>query len=81
MALLTASVSLCVAAEAETPGPVGKRPYELDWANRVQDEHPALVDFENLAGWRVECRNAEARFELTREQQMDVLNRTFHGDA
>ena len=70
MALLAGSVSLFVVSAAETAGPVGKRPYEMDWANRIQDEHPPLVDFEDLAGWRVECRNAEARFERTREQQI-----------
>ena len=55
------------AAPAET---VGKRPYELEWAGRTQDEHAPLVDFESLEGWRVECRDAEARFERTREQQI-----------
>ncbi len=49
---------------------VGKRPYELDWANRNQDQHPPLVDFEDLTGWGVECKNAEARFERTREEQI-----------
>ncbi|HEY3322128.1 MAG TPA: hypothetical protein VGP72_16805 [Planctomycetota bacterium] len=49
---------------------IGVRPYELDWANRTEDEHPALVNFENLDGWKVECREAEAKFERTREQQI-----------
>ena len=49
---------------------VGQRPYELDWANRVQDHCPPLVDFEDLTGWTVECRKAEATFERTREQQI-----------
>ncbi len=49
---------------------VGKRPYELDWAKRTQDHCPPTVDFEDLAGWRVECRDAEAKFERTREQQI-----------
>jgi len=49
---------------------VGKRPYEMDWANRTQDDNPPLVDFENLDGWTVECRNAQAAFARTREQQI-----------
>ena len=49
---------------------VGKRPYELDWANRNSDHCPPLVDFEETTGWRVECRQAEATFERTREQQI-----------
>ena len=49
---------------------VGKRPYELDWAHRSQDQHPPLVDFEDLTGWRVERKNAEASFERTREEQI-----------
>jgi hypothetical protein len=49
---------------------IGKRPYELDWANRTQDHCPPLVDFEDLTGWRVESRDADATFERTREQQI-----------
>ena len=50
--------------------PLGQRPYELDWANRNVEPFPPLVDFEDLAGWRVECQDAEASFERTREQQI-----------
>ncbi|MCX6903781.1 MAG: hypothetical protein NTW03_09960, partial [Verrucomicrobia bacterium] len=67
--LLIAVAYVPAGAAPEVPT-IGKRPYELDWANRLQDEHPPLVDFENLAGWRVECKNAEARFEQAREQQI-----------
>ena len=49
---------------------VGVRPYEMDWAGRTKDDWPALVDFENLAGWTVETENAVATFERTREQQL-----------
>ncbi len=63
--LLFGSSSLVCAEET-----VGARPYELDWAGRDQDDHPPLVDFEELSGWTVETRNAEARFERTREQQI-----------
>jgi hypothetical protein len=61
---LTLSVQL-VAAEK-----IGQRPYEMDWANRTQDDHPPLVDFENLQGWKVETKNAEAQFSASREQQI-----------
>jgi len=61
---------LCAAALGQEGEVVGKRPYELDWAGRFQDDHPPLVDFEDLTGWRVECREAEASFVRTREQQI-----------
>ena len=48
----------------------GKRPYELEWAERLQDDRPPLVGFEAPIDWRVETRNAEAAFEITREQQI-----------
>jgi len=49
---------------------VGKRPYEMDWAGRVNDEDPPLVNFENLDGWQAVGKNAAASFERTREQQI-----------
>jgi len=49
---------------------VGKRPYEMDWANRFQDDHPPLVDFENLDGWTVKAEDAAASIIRTREQQL-----------
>jgi hypothetical protein len=49
---------------------VGERPYEMVWAGRDKDDHPALIDFEDLTGWAVECTNAEASFRLSREQQL-----------
>ncbi|MBP5285226.1 MAG: hypothetical protein ILO34_03865 [Kiritimatiellae bacterium] len=39
------------------------RPYELDLANRIADDHPALAPLTNAAPWRVECHAAEAWFE------------------
>ena len=45
---------------------VGKRPYEMDWANRFQDDHPPLVDFENLDGWTVTTGNSAASIVRTR---------------
>ncbi|MBI2298087.1 MAG: hypothetical protein HYU66_03900 [Armatimonadetes bacterium] len=64
--LLTVGL-LMVGQAGET---VGARPYEMVWANRTEDDHPALIDFENLDGWTVETENCVARFERTREQQI-----------
>ncbi len=59
---------LCTIATAEET--VGKRPYEMVWANRTEDTRPPLVDFENLDGWTVECRDAVAQFTPSRGQQL-----------
>ncbi|MDD2601202.1 MAG: hypothetical protein PHO37_18585, partial [Kiritimatiellae bacterium] len=48
----------------------GLRPYELDWAGRVSDDHPALIDFENLEGWSVESKAAVALFSRSQEQKI-----------
>ncbi|MBM4154207.1 MAG: hypothetical protein FJ221_04175 [Lentisphaerae bacterium] len=58
------------AGAADAPDPVGVRPYELDWAHRVTDDVPALVDFEAPAEWTVRTRNAAASFVRTRRQQI-----------
>ena len=52
----------------EPDSPVGKRPYELDWANRTKPNNPQLADFEDLSGWRVQCRDG-ADATLYRSQQ------------
>jgi hypothetical protein len=52
----------------EPNSPVGKRPYELDWAGRTQPEHPQLVGFEDLTGWEVRCRDG-AQAGLYRSKQ------------
>ena len=62
---LMGATALCQEGEV-----VGERPYEMVWANRIEDDHPPLVDFEDLTGWTVEPENAEATFERTREQQL-----------
>ena len=50
---------------------VGARPYEMVWANRTKDAHPALIDFEgNLDDWQVEATDAVASFTKSREQQL-----------
>ncbi len=60
------------ASNADEPGAkVGKRPYELDWAGRSQPNHPQLVDFEDLTGWRVRCRDgAQARLYRSQEEMI-----------
>ena len=52
----------------------GERPYEMVWANRTEDDHPALIPFTSVDRWRVETRDAEARL----ERSQDVL---LFGDA
>ena len=49
---------------------IGQRPYEMAWVGRTQDTHPALIDFENLAGWRVDTRDSVATLVCSREQQL-----------
>lgn len=38
----------------------GERPYELVWANRTHDDHPAQVPFTDARGWTVVCERASA---------------------
>jgi len=49
---------------------VGQQPYEMTWTQREQ--HPqTLVDFEDLAGWKLELYGgAEGELRRSREQQM-----------
>ena len=48
----------------------GSRPYEMVWAGSGEDR-PPLVDFEDLAGWKVlTFKGAKARLCRSREQQM-----------
>ena len=68
-ALLATTSMLMPGANAGEEETVGKRPYEMDWANRNQDDHPPLLDFEDLDGWKVETKQSEATFWRTREQQ------------
>jgi len=49
---------------------VGKRPYEMDWANRVQNEDPPLIDFEQFGQWQVKTKDVIAEFVQSREQQI-----------
>ncbi|MBM4078733.1 MAG: hypothetical protein FJ278_03470, partial [Planctomycetes bacterium] len=49
---------------------VGERPYEMVWANRTEDTHPALLDFESVEGWTAETKDTVATLTRTREQQL-----------
>ena len=49
---------------------VGSRPYEMVWAARTSDDHPPLVDFENLDGWTAGGRHAAATLVRSRQQQL-----------
>ncbi len=68
--LLMLSVLWILTAVAAADESVGRRPYEMDWANRTEDVRQPLVDFENLDGWTVECHDAVATFVRSREQQL-----------
>lgn len=71
--LLAASLAMILCFWGLAPGdegPVGKRPYEMDWAGRNEPPRPALVDFENLDGWTVACQQAAATLSRSRQQQL-----------
>ena len=70
LAALAAGGAAHAAPAAPAEEVVGERPYEMVWAGRTQDEHPPLVDFEDLAGWTVECTDAAAAFERSRAEQI-----------
>ncbi|MDO4576403.1 MAG: hypothetical protein Q4D98_14440 [Planctomycetia bacterium] len=48
----------------------GKRPYEMEWAGRVNDDVPPLADFEGGDAWTVETTHATASFAFTNEQKI-----------
>ncbi|MFA6564279.1 MAG: hypothetical protein WCV00_20420 [Verrucomicrobiia bacterium] len=77
--LMLVFVASSIAAET-----IGERPYEMIWANRTTDTHPALIDFENLDGWTVETKDAVATLTLSREQQLwgsHVGKLVYHADG
>ncbi|MBR5024566.1 MAG: hypothetical protein IKX48_05835, partial [Victivallales bacterium] len=65
-----AIITLLLAIASVYAQEVGKRPYEMDWANRTEDDHPALVDFERNENWTVDAEGGEGIVERSREQQM-----------
>jgi hypothetical protein len=62
--------SIVMAIQTQAGESTGERPYEMVWAGRIQDDHLPLIDFEDITGWRVELKDAEATFERSREQQI-----------
>ena len=70
IALCLVGLLMSVAAVFASEEVVGKRPYEMDWAGRLKDDHAPLVDFENLDGWTVKTGNSTASLVRTREQQL-----------
>ena len=70
LSTLLAGLLLATPAAADSPTVVGQRPYEMVWAHRDKDDHPPVLDFEDLSGWRVEVASAVATFERSREQQI-----------
>lgn len=59
-----------VLTEFDQNEPLGQRPYEMDWANRVE-QRPPTVTFTDLSGWRMEVSGeAVANFRLSREQNV-----------
>lgn len=65
--ILLALLLVALAAHAKK---VGVRPYEMDWANRFQDDHTPIVDFEDQKPWTIELTNSIATCEISREQQL-----------
>lgn len=70
MKALSLSMMILAGAVLHAADSVGKRPYELDWAGRMADAHPAIVDFERDEPWVVETSDAIASFSRSREQQI-----------
>ena len=66
-ALLLDGGNISGAAEEEK---VGVRPYEMDWAGRTEEVHPALIDFERFGNWKFENDNSVALFKQSREEQL-----------
>ncbi|MCX7014794.1 MAG: hypothetical protein NTW86_19975 [Candidatus Sumerlaeota bacterium] len=69
--LLTAqSPAVRQASNDDEPGAkVGERPYELDWAQRQAPDHPPLLGFDDLSGWRTAgFDGAEAQLYRSRQQ-------------
>ena len=61
--ILAGVAAFCLSTTVQADEPVGARPYEMVWANRTLDTRHALVDFEDLQGWTVQCSDAVASFE------------------
>ncbi|MFW6161770.1 MAG: hypothetical protein ACODAJ_03320, partial [Planctomycetota bacterium] len=70
LAALAAEPVVRPASNTDPEGTVGKRPYEMAWAERTP-AHRELVDFEDLEGWMAAWVNGcRAALYRSREQQM-----------
>ena len=50
--------------------PIGRRPYEMVWAERTESE-PPTISFDQLSGWKVQVENgAQATLQVTRAQNL-----------
>jgi hypothetical protein len=61
----------------------GDRPYELDWAKRFDEDHPPLVDFEELRDWTIQSQRGEAAWTRSQQQRIwgDFVGKlTYSGD-
>jgi hypothetical protein len=68
--LIPCLIGAALSGAAPADEPVGKRPYEMAWANRTEDAHPALLDFESLDGWKTEYIDSVAELTRSRRQQL-----------
>jgi len=62
----------------------GVRPYELDWAGRITDDHIPLIDFENLKGWKVTSNGGSSELSQSEEQKIwgkYTCKIAYNGDA
>ena len=84
VAAMAGEPTVTTASNTDPDGAVGKRPYEMVWANRTP-AHEELVDFEDLSGWTIAAsRGAKATLVRSREQQMFgtyVAKATYSGET
>jgi hypothetical protein len=70
LALMRRKPAAKVITEIDPNEPVGRRPYEMEWAGRKEPRSPT-VTFADLRGWRIEVSGgAEAVFRPSREQNI-----------
>jgi hypothetical protein len=59
-----------VSVAGDQDAPVGRRPYEMDWAGRTEDTRPPTVDFERPEPWTGRGSGRGRPFSRSREQQL-----------
>lgn len=76
-------VALSVAAFAGA-GFCGQRPYEMEWANRTNDDQRALLALTDSDGWKVAATHAVATFEKSQDKLLfgdAVCKLTYRADG